>query len=108
MNKRIVDVNDHVESESLAPLTTISWTPSAGPQAATITFQCSRYYRYKLDGSYFGAPEPDGAITVSASQLIGRMIPIMLPGGQIIGEQPAELFDGLLRGMFHMLYNEMR
>ena len=36
------------------------------------------------------------------------MIPVMLPGGQIIGEQPAELLDGMLRGLFNMLYNEMR
>jgi hypothetical protein len=108
MNKRIIDVNEHVSSESLSTTTVISWQPTAGPQAATITFQCSRFFQYKIDGSYFGAPQSDGAITVTAGQLVGRMIPVMLPGGEIIGEQPAELFDGMLRGLFHMLYNEMR
>lgn len=108
MNKRIIDVNEHIESEALAPMTVISWEPTAGPSAATITFQCSRYFQYKLDGTYFGAPQPDGAISVAATQLLGRTIPAMLPGGQIVGEYPAELLDGLLRGLFHTLYNEMR
>jgi hypothetical protein len=107
-NKRIIDVNEHIESEALAPVTILSWEPALGPTAATITFQCSRYFRYKLDGSYFGAPQSDGAISVSATQLLGRNIPVMLPGGQIVGEYPAELLDGLMRGLFHMLYNEMR
>lgn len=108
MNARITSVNAHIESESLAPITTISWSPTDGPQAANITFSCSRYYRYAVDGAYFGAPEPDGAISVPAAQLLGRMVPIMLPGGQIVGHQPAELLDGMLRGLFDMLYNEMR
>lgn len=108
MNKRIATVNEHIESEALAPITTIAWSPTEGPQAATISFQCARFFRYAVDGTYFGAPEPEGAINVAASQLLGRTIPVMMPGGQIVGEQPAELLDGLLRGLFDMLYNEMR
>lgn len=107
-NARIRKINAHIESEALAPTTNITWHPTEGATSATLTFYCARYSRYLVDGTYFGAPEPDGAITVAASQLLGRMIPVMLPGGQIIGEQPAELFDGMLRGMFNMLYNEMR
>ena len=107
-NKRIIEVNEHIRSESLASLTTIGWSPTEGPQAATITFQCQRFFQYKVDDTYFGAPQSDGAISVAATQLLGRMIPVMLPGGQIIGEQPAELLDGMLRGLFNMLYNEMR
>lgn len=108
MNARIIDLNQHIRSEALAPTTTISWSPTEGPQAATITFQCARFFQYRVNGAYFGAPQPDGAINVAASQLIGRMIPVMLPGGQIVGEQPALLLDGLLRGLFNMLYNEQR
>lgn len=108
MNARIEDVNEHIESEALAPVTTISWSPTEGPQAANITFTCSRYFRYKVDGTYFGAPQADGAISLAAAQLLGRKIPVMLPGGQVIGEQPAELLDGMLRGLFDLLYNEMR
>ena len=108
MNKRIIDVNEHIESEALASITTISWSPTEGPQAATIFFQCSRYFRYKVDSTYFGAPAPDGGININASQLLGRTIPVMMPGGQIVGEQPAELLAGLLRGLFNMLYNELR
>lgn len=107
-NKRIIDVNEHIQSEALAPTTIIGWSPTDGPQAATITFQCQRFFQYKVDSTYFGAPQSDGAITVAATQLLGRMIPVMLPGGQIVGEQPAELLDGMLRGLFNMLYNEMR
>ena len=107
MNARIRKVNAHIESEVLAPVVTIVWSPTEGPHAATITFQCQRFHRY-VDGTYFGAPEPDGAITVSAAQLFGRAIPVMLPGGQIVGEQPAELFDGMLRGMFDLLYHDIR
>lgn len=107
MNARITKINEHITSEALAPTTTISWSPTEGPQAATITFQCAKYFKY-VDGAYFGAPQPDGGITVSAQQLFGRKIPIMLPGGQIVGEQPAELFDGMLRGLFDLLYNETR
>lgn len=107
-NKRFNSINDHVECETLAPTTLIIWSPTEGPQAATITFQCARYFRYKLDGGYFGAPQPEGSINVAAAQLLGRMIPVMLPGGQIVGEQPAELLDGMLRGLFDMLYNESR
>lgn len=108
MNKRITNVNEHIESEVLAPVTILSWEPTQGPTAANITFQCSRYFRYKIDGTYFGAPQPDGGISVAATQLLGRTIPVMLPGGQIVGEQPAELLDGMLRGLFDMLYSEMR
>ena len=108
MNKRFEDVNEHIESEVLAPSTVISWNPSEGPAAGTVTFQCFKYLRYKPDGTYFGVAVPDGAISFTAQQLLGRMIPVMLPGGQIVGEQPAELLDGMLRGLFDMLYNESR
>ena len=108
MNKRIIDINEHIESEALAPSTIISWEPTIGPQEATVTFQCQRFFRYKVDSTYFGAPQFDGSLNVAASQLLGRMIPVMLPGGQVVGEQPAELLDGMLRGLFDMLYNEMR
>ena len=108
MNARIKTLNEHIDSEVLAPVVTINWTPTEGPQAAVLTFQCHRYFRYTGDGSYFGAPEYDGAINVQAEQLRGRMIPVMLPGGQIVGAQPAELFDGMLRGLFDLIYNETR
>lgn len=108
MNARITKVNDHITSEVLAPTTTISWNPPEGIQSAVITFTCAKYHRYDVDGTYFGAPQPDGAISISASQLLGRKIPVMLPGGKIVGEQPAELFDAMLRGLFDMLVNETR
>lgn len=108
MNKRFQTVNAHVESEALAPTTTIFWDPAVGPQAATIRFGCARYFKLTADGVYFGQPQADGEISVPASELLGTTIPVMLPGGQIVGEQPAELLDALLRGLFDKLYNERR
>lgn len=107
-NKRIIDINEHIESESLAPLTMISWNPTSPTLDATINFQCSRYFRYKVDGTYFGAAQPDGGLSISASSLLGTMVPIMDNAGNIVGEMPAEAFVGALKGMFNQNYNMMR
>lgn len=107
-NKRIIDVNEHIVSEALAPLTTINWDPTAPTLDATVNFQCARFFRYKVDGAYFGAAQPDGGLSIAASTLVGTMIPVMDNDGNIVAEIPAEVFIGALKGMFDQQYNKLR
>lgn len=108
MNKRIINVNEHIESESLAPFTTISWNPASAELDATIGFQCARFYKYKVTGEYFGAPQPDGGLSITAASILGTMIPVMDGEGNIVTQIPAEVFVGALKGLFDEHYNKLR
>jgi len=74
MNARIRAVNTATESESLAPRTVINWNPT--DNTGSVVFECARFYRTAGTTEYFGAPEPDGAISVSLEELLQRVISV--------------------------------
>ena len=77
MTIRIRSVNPATEAESLAPRTVINWEPR--DITGSVVFECSRYYRTAGTAEYFGAPEPDGGISVSIAELLTRSVDVPTP-----------------------------
>jgi len=103
-NARIRAVNPATESESLAPRTTINWNPT--DNTGSVLFDCARFYRTQGTFDYFGAPEPDGGISVSLDDLLVRSVDVPTLGGPV--NVPLPLLMGAIKILFDQLYNEQR
>jgi hypothetical protein len=103
-NARIQTVNPATEAEALAPRTTIHWNPT--DNTGSVVFECAKFYRTAGTFDYFGAPEPDGAISVSLADLLQRSVDVPTPGGPI--NVPMPLLMGAIKVLFDELYNEQR
>lgn len=106
-NLRIQRISDHLMTEVLAPVTTITWDPTAEGLAAAIQFTCHRYFK-DADGKYLGAQASDGYVHVSAADLIGTTIPMLGEKGEVVGHLPAEAMIAAIKGLFDQQYNEKR
>lgn len=106
-NIRIQRISDHLMTEVLAPVTTITWDPTAEGIAAAIRFDCHRYFK-GADGRYIGAQASDGYVHVSAADLIGTTIPMLGEKGEVVGHLPAEAMIAALKGLFDQQYNIQR
>ena len=104
MNARIQTVNAATESEALAPLTRIQWNPIDNTGA--VVFECAKFYRTAGTTDYFGAPEPDGALSVSLADLLQRSVDVPTPQGPV--NVPMTLLMGAIKVLFDQLYNEQR
>ena len=106
-NLRIQRISDHLMTEVLAPVTTITWDPTAEGIAAAIRFDCHRYFK-DAGGKYIGAQASDGYIHVSAAELVGTTIPMLGENGEVVGHLPAEAMIAALKGLFDQQYNIQR
>lgn len=104
MNARISDINAATEAESLAPRTIINWDPR--DNSGNVVFECSKFYRTAGTFDYFGAPEPDGGISVSLAELLQRSVDVPTPQGPVA--VPLPLLMGAIKVLFDQLYNEQR
>lgn len=104
MNARITTVNAATEAEALAPETVIYWEPR--DNTGSVVFRCARFYRTAGTYDYFGAPEPDGGISVSLADLLARSVEVPTPQGPV--NVPMTLLMGAIKVLFDQLYNEQR
>lgn len=104
MNARIRTVNAATEAEALAPRTVINWNPA--DNTGSVFFECAKFYRTAGTFDYFGAPEPDGGISVSLEDLLQRSVDVPTPGGPVAVPMP--LLMGAIKVLFDQLYNEQR
>ena len=104
MNARIRTINAATEAESLAPRTVINWEPR--DNTGSVYFECAKFYRTAGTFDYFGAPEPDGGISVSLSDLLARSVDVPTPQGVVTVPMP--LLMGAIKVLFDQLYNEQR
>jgi hypothetical protein len=103
-NIRITEVTPTVESEALAPRTTIFWEPTSN--TGSVHFECQRFYRTTGTTDYFGAPEPDGGLSLSLADLMTRTVTVQTPNGPM--DIPAALLMGAVKALFDELYVEQR
>lgn len=104
MTARISTVNASTEAEALAPRTVINWEPVSN--TGSVLFECAKFYRTSSSGDYFGAPQPDGGISISLAELLTRSVDVPTPQGTITVPMP--LLMGAIKVLFDQLYNEQR
>lgn len=104
MNARIRTVNPSTEAEALAQRTVINWNPT--DNTGNVLFECAKFYRTAGTFDYFGAPEPDGGISVSLADLLARSVDVPTPQGTVTVPMP--LLMGAIKVLFDQLYNEQR
>lgn len=104
MNARISQVNAATESEVLAPRTIINWDPR--DNTGNVYFECAKFYRTAGTTDYFGAPQPDGGISVSLADLLQRSVDVPTPSGPVT--MPLPLLMGAIKVLFDQLVNEQR
>ena len=97
MNPLITPINEHVQSETLAPRTTINWEPKTN--TGSITYECSEYYQMVADGTYFGQPVPAGSISVSLEEVMQEVVDVEVAPG-VFQPVPMLLVAGAIKAHY--------
>lgn len=97
MNPLIESVNAHVQTETLAPRTVLTWDPPSG--VGFLTYECSTFFQLKEDGSYFGQPVPAGAMSFAMNDVLAETVDVEVAPG-VFQPVPMALVAGALKAHF--------
>jgi hypothetical protein len=97
MNPLIKSINAHVQVETLAPRTVLSWDPPAG--VGFLTYECADYFQLKEDGSYFGQPVPSGSLSFEMNDVLAETVDVEVAPG-VFQPVPMVLVAGALKAHF--------